>query len=127
MSFDIDLTLFTSQQDEEGLGLIDPAEISRLQRLGYIVGACSDREPSDQLSLLETLEQEPHFAIPKEMLEWAKRRLPGSLHLHVGDDPQRDRAIALAAGWTYQTPAEYTRTARGRRELWPGRRNSQED
>ena len=127
LSFDIDLTLATGEQDEEGLVLIDPSEISRLQQLGYIVGTCSDREPSDQRQMADRLGQQPHFTIPKELLEWARRLLPGTLHLHVGDDPKRDRAIALAAGWTYQTPEQYTRTARGPKELWPGERNSQED
>ena len=117
VSFDIDLTLATGQQDEEGLTLIDPSEISRLQGLGYIVGTCSDREPSDQQTLLETLEQQPHFTIPKEMLAWARKLLPGAMHLHVGDDPQRDRAIALDGGWAYQTPAQYVGNAPAPDEL----------
>ena len=116
ISLDIDLALVTGERNEEGLTLIDPSEISRLQRLGYIVGTCSDREPSDQLRLMETLGQNPDFAIPKELLAWARRLLPGSRHLHMGDDPQRDRDIALEGGWTYQTPGEYTRAARAAQE-----------
>ena len=124
VSFDIDLTLATGEQDEEGLLLIDPAEISRLQALGYIVGSCSDREPSDQRGLMETLGQSPNFAIPKELLAWARRLLPGAMHLHVGDDPQRDEAVAMAAGWRYQTPGDYTRRAAEPEELRPGEQNN---
>ena len=95
LSSDIDLTLSTGDEDEQGQALIQPAEISRLQRPGFIVGTCSDREPSDQLRLMESLGQHPHFASPKELLACARRLRPGNLHLHVGDDPERDRAMAL--------------------------------
>ena len=108
VSFDIDLTLRTGEEYEYHMPLIDPEEISRLQGLGYIVGTCSDREPSDQRRTLEALGQEPHFCIPKEMLGWARELLPADLHLHVGDDRERDRRIALESGWDHLWPGEFS-------------------
>ena len=46
ISFDIDLTLSIGGDHEDNAVLIAPTEISRLQGLGYIVGTCSDREPT---------------------------------------------------------------------------------
>ena len=107
ISFDIDLTLQTQEDQEETATLIDPGEISRLQGLGYVVGTCSDRLPSDQRRTMTALGQEPHFCIPKEMLGWAKELIPGETHLHVGDDARRDREIALESGWEHRWPDEY--------------------
>lgn len=43
-----DLTLRTSEDHKEQATLIDPEAINALQRLGYIVSTCSEREPTDQ-------------------------------------------------------------------------------
>ena len=125
LSFDIDLTLATGDQDEEGPALIHPAEISRLKRLGYIVGTCSDREPSDQLRLMETLGQHPHFAIPNEHLAWtqaaaarqpapARRRRPGTGSRH---GPGQRLSLPATGGVHPHR--------RGPHELWPGSGDSQ--
>ena len=107
ISFDIDLTLRMGEDHEEGLSLIDPGAIGDLQEQGYIVGTCSDREPSDQRKTLLALGQEPHFCIPKEMLGWAKELLPAELHLHIGDDERRDRRMAESSGWSHQWPSDF--------------------
>ena len=110
LSFDIDLTLQTGGEQEEGLVLIEPDVISELQQLGYVVGTCSDREPDDQKKTLQATGQEPHFCIPKEMLGWVKVLIPGERHLHVGDDQKRDRDIAHATGWEHRWPHEFPGT-----------------
>ena len=104
ISFDIDLTLKLDEDDE---GVINPDIMLGLQQAGYIVGTCSDRSPLNQLETLRALGQEPQFCIPKEMLEWTRRVVPGSLHLHVGDDQSRDRDIAINAGWQHRWPQEF--------------------
>lgn len=112
ISLDIDLTLRIGE-DYEDESMIHPSEISRLQQLGYIVGTCSDREPTDQRETLAALGQQPDFYIPKEMLAWAKKLLPGESHLHVGDDQRRDRDIAHQAGFRHQWPQEFQATQSG--------------
>lgn len=106
VSFDIDLTLNIGEE-EDTTALIDPSEMTRLQQLGYIVGTCSDREPTDQRETLAELGQNPQFCIPKEMLTWVKQIIPGQTHLHIGDDLRRDRDIAEKAGWQHQWPQNY--------------------
>ena len=110
VSFDIDLTLATGQDDEDEITLIDPAVITRMQQMGYVVGTCSDRGPNNQWETMATLGQQPHFCIPKEMLGWTKVLVPGNSHLHVGDDQRRDRDIAERSGWTHQWPDEFNET-----------------
>ena len=103
LSLDIDLTLDVDVMLDPAV-LIDTKVMRIFQEQGYVVGTCSDRLPSDQLATLKWFGEQPDFCIPKEMLVWVKRVLPGEAHLHVGDDPARDRAIALAAGWEHQYP-----------------------
>ena len=106
-SFDIDLTLAIPEDDDNTYGVIDPAELSRLQAEGWIVGTCSDRDPSDQQAVMYQAGVKPDFCIPKELLSWARRLLPGAELNHTGDDAQRDRAIAEASGWQHQWPWEW--------------------
>ena len=85
ISFDIDLTLRIEEDQEENAVLIAPSEFSRLQGLGYIVGTCSDRAPTNQRQTMLTLGQEPHFCIPKELLEWTRKLIPAKSHrwIHI--------------------------------------------
>ena len=107
ISFDIDLTLDIGDDDDQNLILIEPEVITRLQRLGYIVGTSSDRSVENQKETLRKLGQTPHFCIPKDMLGWTKMLLSAESYVHVGDDQLRDRNIALAAGWEHQWPYEF--------------------
>ena len=107
VSFDIDLTLRIGEDYEQNAPLVAPSAISELQEMGYVVGTCSDREPSNQINVLRHLGQQPHFCIPKELLAWTKLLLPGAFHLHVGDDRERDRRMAAAAGWQHRWPSEF--------------------
>lgn len=111
VSFDIDLTLDTGEETGLNEKLIDPGAIEKLQQLGHIVGTCSDRTPSDQRDLAARLNQSPHFCIPKEMLHWTARLIPGELHLHVGDSVERDQKIAEAAGWVHIWPHQFPESA----------------
>ena len=111
ISFDIDLTIRIGEDHEDHMQLVNPEEIARLQRLGHIVGTCSDREPTDQRETLLALGQVPHFCIPKEMLSWAKALIPAKTHLHVGDDRKRDQDMAVNSGWEHQWPDEFARAA----------------
>ena len=104
-SFDIDLTLAMPEDTDGCRGPIAVAELIRLQQQpATIVGTCSDREPSAQRSAMKALEFNPDFCIPKEMLGYAARMFPDSAKIHVGDDPDRDRAIAEKNGWEHHWP-----------------------
>ncbi len=109
VSFDIDLTLALPGDNDEGYGggRIPPERISELQAMGYVVGTCSDRLPSEQSGLMESLGIRPHFRIPKEMLSLAGELLAGAELTHVGDDDRRDRRIAERAGWKHLCPHEF--------------------
>lgn len=62
--FDIDLTL-QMPDDEPGYRGVAPASrLRQLQRAGAIVGTYSDREPTDQRSVMATLDCRPDFCIP---------------------------------------------------------------
>ena len=109
-SFDIDLTLrIPEDEGYDDPGSIDPNELRRLQDQGWVVGTCSDRDPTNQRSLLQSLGVEPHFCIPKELLDHARRLLPGATALyHIGDDPRRDRDIALRSGFEHRWPHQWS-------------------
>ena len=107
VSFDIDLTLVTPDDAGESAGGVVPVgTLSVLREMGYIVGTCSDRLVTDQRQLMGDMGFEPDFCVPKSMLGPARAMLPGPSHIHVGDDPTRDRDIALRAGWEHRWPAE---------------------
>ena len=112
-SFDIDLTLEMPDDEHGSRGHIPISEIKRLQqRPDYIVGTCSDREPSDQWRSMSEQGFTPDFAIPKEMLDDLGQMFPDAELVHIGDDPRRDRDIAERAGWKHQWPREYLERAR---------------
>ena len=104
-SFDIDLTLTIPDDAEEYIGPIPVDELIRLQKQpDTIVGTCSDRDPSNQRKAMRSLQFEPDFCIPKEMLQHATRLFPDSRRIHVGDDPARDKAMADKSGWEHRWP-----------------------
>ena len=107
-SFDIDLTV-SIPEDElyEDHSPVPPEELLRLKAEGWVVGTCSDREPTGQQALMESLGITPDFCIPKELLDQARRLLPGAELFHIGDDPKRDRDIAHKSGWQHRWPAEW--------------------
>ena len=101
-SFDIDLTLAIPEDKPELPGVIPVTRLIELRQSGAVVGACSDREISEQRRVLQALDFEPDFCIPRERL------LPDAGLTHVGDDPWRDRAIAQSAGWKHLWPGEFS-------------------
>ena len=109
-SFDIDLTIHLPDEDDPTAGgEIRIQRLKDLQAEGYIVGTCSDREPSDQRQVMEGLGFAPDFCIPKELLGAARMLLDGASLVHVGDDDQRDRKMAELGRWQHLWPWEHGR------------------
>ena len=109
-SFDIDLTIHLPDEDDPtARGSVPIRRLGELQEEGYIVGTCSDREPSDQLQTMEKLGFTPDFCIPKELLNAARMLLDGASLTHVGDDERRDRQMAERNGWQHLWPWEHGR------------------
>lgn len=103
-SFDIDLTLRMPDDHPGCRGPIPINRLVRLQRQGAIVGTCSDREPSEQRSAMTSQGFTPDFCIPKEMLPHLASLGPAAVLTHVGDDPRRDRDVAVMSGWRHRWP-----------------------
>ena len=95
LSFDIDDTI---NLGPESPGPVSWRDIADLQQAGYIIGSCSDREPSDQRRVWAEAGIVEAFAIPKELM-WAMqacyRHYPA---IHVGGSEERDRKPAIAQG-----------------------------
>lgn len=108
-SFDIDLTIHLPDEDDPAArGTVPVDRLRELRAGGYIVGTCSDRDPSDQLETMERLGFTPDFCIPKELLGAAGKLLDGARLTHVGDDDRRDRRIAQESGWEHLWPWEHS-------------------
>ena len=105
-SFDIDLTIAMPEDEPGCRGTVSIDRLKHLQKQGALVGTCSDRPPSNQRRAMRELGFEPDFAIPKELLERLGRMMAGARLIHVGDDADRDRKIAVAAGWDHLWPQE---------------------
>ena len=67
--FDIDLKLLLPEDTPDCTGSILVSSLTTLQQEGAIVGTCSDREPSEQRTVMQVLGFQPGFCIPKEMLQ----------------------------------------------------------
>ena len=103
-SFDIDLTLQMPDDHPGCRGPIPVNRLVRMQRQGAIVGTCSDREPSGQRSVMMSQGFSPDFCIPKEMLPHLADLSPAAKLTHVGDDPHRDRDVAVMSSWRHRWP-----------------------
>lgn len=107
ISFDIDLTIRLDEDHPDDKSLLDASEITRLKSCGYYVGICSDRTLSDQMATMRELGVQPDFFIEKDYLRTLRNNTPAKRHVHIGDDDQRDRDIAVAAGWEHIYPWDY--------------------
>ena len=100
-AWDIDLTLMMPDDDDGFGGEIKVSELHALRDAGAVVGTCSDRIPSEQLAVMGEAGFEPDFAISKELLGFARRLLGARSQTLIGDDPARDREMALFQGWEH--------------------------
>jgi len=96
ISFDIDGTLEVGDPP----GIISPAMVRQVQRLGYLIGSCSDRPISYQQRLWQRLEIAVDFTVLKHRLAEVKTRFPAEAYYHIGDT-EVDRAFAREAGFRF--------------------------
>ena len=96
VSFDIDGTLEVGQPP----GIVPIALVRQAQRLGYLVGSCSDRPLSYQQAMWERVQIVADFTALKHRLDEVKERFPAAAYYHVGDT-DLDRFFATAAGFRF--------------------------
>jgi hypothetical protein len=95
-SFDIDGTLEVGEPP----GIIPVALVRQAQRLGYLVGSCSDRPISFQTAMWERLKIAPDFTVLKHRLGDLKARFTAASYYHIGDT-DIDEHYALIAGFRF--------------------------
>lgn len=81
VSFDIDGTLEIGDPP----GIITVAAMRVAQRLGYLLGTCSDRPLAHQRQLWERLDLTPAFTALKHRLAEVKAAFPAAGYYHIGD------------------------------------------
>jgi hypothetical protein len=96
VSFDIDGTLEVGQPP----GIVTVALVRTAQRLGYVIGSCSDRPISYQQALWERLGITVDFTVLKHRLDDVKERFAAAVYYHIGDTDVDDR-FATAAGFRF--------------------------
>jgi hypothetical protein len=96
VSFDIDGTLEVGQPP----GIVSIALVRRAQRLGYLVGSCSDRPISYQQAMWKRVQIVTDFTVLKHRLDDVKARFPAAAYYHVGDT-DLDDFFATAAGFRF--------------------------
>jgi hypothetical protein len=96
VSFDIDGTLEVGQPP----GIVPIALVRRAQRLGYLVGSCSDRPISYQQAMWERAQIAADFTALKHRLDDVKARFPAAAYYHIGDT-ELDHFFATAAGFRF--------------------------
>jgi hypothetical protein len=113
VSFDIDGTLEVGQPP----GIVPVSLVRTAQRLGYVIGSCSDRPISFQQALWERLEIVADFTVLKHRLADVKARFPAAACYHIGDTEVDDR-FATAAGFRFLR-ADLAAHLAWRTELFP--------
>jgi hypothetical protein len=96
LSVDIDGTL----EIGEPPGIIPVALVRTAQRLGYLIGSCSDRPLGFQRSMWERLDIRADFTVLKHRLADVRARFPAVAYYHVGDT-DLDERFATAAGFRF--------------------------
>jgi hypothetical protein len=96
VSFDIDGTLEVGEPP----GIVSIALVRRAQRLGYVIGSCSDRPISHQQEMWERLEISPDFTVLKHRLADVKDRFTAAAYYHIGDT-DTDDFYATSAGFRF--------------------------
>ena len=96
LSVDIDGTL----EIGEPPGIIPVALIRTAQRLGYLVGSCSDRPVSFQQAMWERVAIRADFTVLKHRLADVKARFAAQAYYHIGDTEVDDH-VASTAGFRF--------------------------
>ena len=96
VSFDIDGTL----EIGEPPGIVPVALVRAAQRLGYLIGSCSDRPISFQQAMWKRLEIDADFTVLKHRLADVRARFAAAAYYHVGDT-EVDERFALEAGFRF--------------------------
>ena len=108
ISFDIDGTLEVGDPP----GLISPEMVRQVQRLGCLIGSCSDRPISYQERMWRGLEIAVDFTVLKHRLADVKARFQAEAYYHVGDTDVDD-FFAREAGFRFLLADQQVRRAWG--------------
>jgi hypothetical protein len=92
VSFDIDGTLEIGDPP----GIISIAAVRAAQRLGYVVGSCSDRPLAHQRRLWHRLELNPDFTVLKHRLAEVRAAFTAVAYYHIGDTDVDEHFAGLA-------------------------------
>ena len=96
LSVDIDGTL----EIGEPPGIVPVALVRTAQRLGYLVGSCSDRPLSFQQAMWERLAIRADFTVLKHRLAEVRARFAAAAYYHIGDT-DIDERFAREAGFHF--------------------------
>jgi len=96
VSFDIDGTLEVGDPP----GIVTIAMVQHAQRLGYLIGSCSDRTIRYQEALWGRLGIAPDFTVLKHRLADVKARFAAQTYYHIGDT-ELDDHVASGAGFRF--------------------------
>jgi hypothetical protein len=96
LSVDIDGTL----EIGEPPGIIPVALVRTAQRLGYLVGSCSDRPISFQQAMWDRLAIRADFTVLKHRLADVRARFQAADYYHIGDT-DIDERFASEAGFRF--------------------------
>jgi len=96
LSVDIDGTL----EIGEPPGIVPVALVRTAQRLGYLIGSCSDRPISFQEAMWERLAIRADFTVLKHRLADVRARFAAAAYYHIGDT-EVDERFALEAGFHF--------------------------
>ena len=70
------------------------------QRLGYLIGSCSDRPISFQQAMWERLDIRADFTVLKHRLAEVRARFEAAVYYHIGDT-EVDERFAHEAGFRF--------------------------
>jgi hypothetical protein len=96
VSFDIDGTLEVGDPP----GIVTVALVRTAQRLGYVIGSCSDRPLAYQQALWRRLGIAVDFTVLKHRLDEVRARFAAAAYYHIGDT-DTDDFYATGAGFRF--------------------------
>ena len=96
ISFDIDGTLEVGDPP----GGITMEMVRQVQKLGYLIGSCSDRTVAEQQRIWRDNGIEVKFTVLKHRLDEVKEQFAVDEYYHIGDT-EADRRASLQAGFEF--------------------------